>query len=128
MELGFLCKILKEHSNEEKVWDFIVNILSNVYIFNITQRCKQYSKFEYVVSMKYFYSVKFSKSPDEVTNTHTTLSGLSKVGKNYNFFIYCRRNTSINNGCGCSSKNQNVTDSLPPETSLGSFVVFLFLT
>lgn len=85
MEFGFLCKILKEHSNEEKVWDFIVNILSNVYIFNITQRCKQYSKFEYVVSMKYLYSVKFSKSPDEVINTHTTLSGLSKVGKNYNF-------------------------------------------
>lgn len=35
--------------------------------------------------MKYINSVKFSKSLDKVINTYTALSGLSKVGKNYNF-------------------------------------------
>lgn len=57
LEFGFLCKILKEHSNEEKVWDSTVNILSTVYIFNITQRYKQYSKFQYMVSRKYLSSL-----------------------------------------------------------------------
>lgn len=84
-ECGFLCKIPKEHSNEEKVWGSTVNIPSIVYIFDITWRCKQYSKFEHVVSMKHMNSVKFSKRLDKIINTYTALSGLSKVGKNYSF-------------------------------------------